>query len=192
MGDDPPSAASIQNKINQIIMSVNTKFIEILSYFDDHIKYNLTYTNIPNVVLVNNNNSTITNTITNFFNIMQEKNIYHFQSLYKTTYSQDINIEFQPDKVILKYITITNKNPNETPGILLLCSNLIPNQSLISIPNSIHYSESVDIPFKTHGPINSSYDFYLRTMGNRSINKNFANIMFSLTFIFIKYKNLIK
>ena len=186
--DDPPLVGTVQNKINEIVLAFNTKFKSMLNDLSFYIPYSLTYTDIPNITLVNNNTITIYDSISSFCDAIEAKHT-NYLSLYNPIYSQNINVEFQPDKVILKYITITNNDYATTPPILFLQSSLIPNQNLISIPNSQHYSESVDIPFKIHGPINSYYDFSLRTLLNKSIpNASSITIFFSLTLIFVQYK----
>jgi len=114
------------------------------------------------------------------------KNIEHYK----------INVEFAPDEIVLKYISIFDNDGANTRNMYIIKSNLVEGGNLISLPGptdgtNTNYTESVDIPFNNRGrPISGTYEFSITEMdGTIPTNKDTIDYMMCLTFIFIKFKS---
>eukprot|EP00732_Lithocolla_globosa_P008231 Lithocolla_globosa_v1_NODE_11475_length_505_cov_8.326667.p1 type:complete len:151 gc:universal NODE_11475_length_505_cov_8.326667:25-477(+) len=120
-----------------------------------------------------------------------------------------INLEFIPDEIILKCISVYDADnvdilgePGEggagtTPIVdktkmYHLRTNLISDNSgvLASFPLCKSYHESYHIPFKNTQPINGTYNFTVIDAqgGGLPVGGNNFNMHISITLMFVKYK----
>ena len=109
-----------------------------------------------------------------------------------TSFTKEIYIEFIPDEIILKFISITDDNANAQSGCYLIKTNLVESSNLITFPAAAGYAESVDIPFRNSKPINSTYLFDIfKVDGTKPTGNGLTgmNLSLSLTFLFIKFKS---
>jgi len=106
------------------------------------------------------------------------------------SFEKNINVEFIPDEIIVKYITVKNDNIVAEKGVYMLKTNLVRDEILISFPCRTTFTSSVDIPFKNYDRINGTYSFTLNKIDYSGI-ANLANMDLSLSLVlmFVKYKS---
>eukprot|EP00732_Lithocolla_globosa_P007934 Lithocolla_globosa_v1_NODE_10670_length_578_cov_2468.967495.p1 type:complete len:139 gc:universal NODE_10670_length_578_cov_2468.967495:85-501(+) len=111
------------------------------------------------------------------------------------TFSKQINLEFIPDEIILKNVSLYNYDINTTAQyyskMFLLKSSLLSDNGgvLASIPHSTAYHEQYHISFKNNSPINGTYSFTLTDIfGAKPGGGANYNTFISLTLMFVKYK----
>lgn len=114
------------------------------------------------------------------------------------TTSSFIHCEFPPDEIILKYVSINDKDGANSGAMHMIHSDLIQGQHLFSLPGSADgatnyaYSEAVDIPFQNvQRPVNGNYTFRITLYdGTTPTNVATMNYYITLTFLFIKFKKV--
>ena len=113
------------------------------------------------------------------------------RAFHTNSFTQDINLEFQPTEVKILYAI---KQDNENLGadiVITLRSDLIDNNILIAFPNVISYYQQLDIPFPLNKNINGSYTFeFLKYDGTKPGNIATFNTTISLCLLFIGNKKI--
>jgi len=117
-----------------------------------------------------------------------------FNSYYNNaSFSRDINIEFIPDEVVLKNVSINNIGYENSDHMLFLRSNLIPGSPILfSFPNLSMYNEALDIPFRLKSPVNGTYNFNFVTILGKPPSQAlipYFSIEIAFTLLFIKFKS---
>ena len=76
-------------------------------------------------------------------------------------FTANINIEFQPDEIILKHVAFSDLDTANADPICLVRTDLIDNHFLFALPNVVDASDYCDTHFRNTKPINSTYTFKL-------------------------------
>lgn len=105
--------------------------------------------------------------------------------------NKDIYIEFKPDEVVLKYITINNPDYANCPKLMKLNTNMLQkNRTLITFPSVEVFNESVDIPFSSNLNVNGNYYFSILDQNNLApANTSTFKMYLAITLLFIKFKS---
>jgi len=108
----------------------------------------------------------------------------------ENTFSKNINVEFIPDEIVVKYICVNDDNTNTETGIYTLKTNLIREEDLITFPAFHNFSQQVDIPFKNYDRINGTYSFKLGKLDETAIAElDTMDLSLSLVLLFVKFKS---
>ena len=107
------------------------------------------------------------------------------------SFTQDINLEFQPSEVKLLYVSRLDNDSINADQTTILRSNLIDNNILLSFPKTAVYYLNMDIPFPLNKNINGSYTFeFLKYDGTKPGNIATFNTTISLCLLFIGNKKI--
>jgi hypothetical protein len=112
-------------------------------------------------------------------------------NLYQTTdFCYDINIEFVPDEIVLKYLTAYDEDTATKESILTIMTDLIDGHIIASIPKATAFHESYNIPFNNNKrPIQGCYNFSFRAIdGSNPVNSATFDMDIAMTLVFIKWK----
>ena len=105
------------------------------------------------------------------------------------SFTSNINIEFIPDEIILKYVAKYD-NDNAAGDLLnVIYTDLIDNNIIFSYPNSTALYEMCNTPFRNFKQIQGLYTFKV-TQINGALPANYAafDTTISMTLLFVKYK----
>lgn len=110
-----------------------------------------------------------------------------------TAFTYDVYIDFIPDEIVLKYISRYDNDEHTTPNngdpMILLRSSLVDGEILASIPRSVAFHESYNIPFPNKKAIRGTYNFILTDIDNDApSNAVTFDTQITCTLLFIKYK----
>ena len=122
----------------------------------------------------------------------------------KPSYSQYINLEFQPDYMIVNQINYTNSGQNVANAsfMMLLSSSIIGGDYLFSVSgagiasqitavptNVVSNNYVLHTPFKITQPIRGSFTFNIVDVTGNPVTATALNMALSFSLIFIKLKN---
>jgi hypothetical protein len=102
------------------------------------------------------------------------------------SFTKDITLSFQPDVIILKYISYYNASTDSFP-LLVVSTNVTQPSELMVIPHSQAMLEQLNIPFRNHRSISGSYTFTIKGIDG-STNHD-AVYHLGVGIVFAKYKN---
>lgn len=106
------------------------------------------------------------------------------------SFTKNINVEFLPDEIIVKYLSLNDDNVNIEYGMYTLKTNLVREDILICFPPASSFTTSLDIPFKNYDRINGTYSFTLNKIDNSEIDEMATmNLSLSLVLMFVKFKS---
>ena len=123
-----------------------------------------------------------------FFNI-EETSPYQINS---TSCYADINIQFIPDEVIIKNISVRDNDINAAGAqpIYLITSDLLNDPVMFHFPLAQTFHEMLNIPFLLKKQISGKYVFRILSMNMiEPENKATFNMFCAITLLFVKYKN---
>jgi len=190
-------AATVDQAFNDLLTDFDTvfnNFMEQVRYytgFDYNIVSDVNPITLPDpfdVTDLNNARDEVNDSIEEMLNNIVFNSYYN-----NASFTYDINVEFIPDEVVLKYVSYNNISALNTDHMLFLRSNLIPgNPVLFSFPNASKYNEALDIPFKLKSPVNGSYNFNFVTILGKPPSMAlipYFSIEIAFTLLFIKFKS---
>ena len=103
----------------------------------------------------------------------------------QTVFSEYINLEFIPDQVVLKTLSVLNASTQQ-PENYMLRSSLIDDKILLSVPDAGIVQETYNNPYKCQKPINSTFNFRLVKIDNTPFTHD-GLLHISITLLFIKW-----
>ena len=107
------------------------------------------------------------------------------------SFTQEINVEFQPSEVKLLYVVRQDNDAHVADPVTILRSSLIDNNILITFPDTGTYYEKFEIPFPLNKSINGLYTFEILTInGNRPLNIATYDTTISLCLLFTGNKKI--
>ena len=110
------------------------------------------------------------------------------------TFSKEINCEFIPDEIILKYVSVYDNSTGDADSkdkMFILKSSLLSDNTgiLATYPQATAYHESYHLPFKNMRPVNGTYNFLITDIfGNKPAGGANYDVFISFTMMFVKYK----
>lgn len=122
-----------------------------------------------------------------FFNV-GEISPYQINS---TSCYADINIQFIPDEVIIKNISVRDNNTDgdDAQPIYLITSDLLNDPVMFHFPLAETFHEMLNIPFLLKKQISGKYIFRILSVHmTEPDNKATFNMFCVLTLLFVKYK----
>ena len=102
-------------------------------------------------------------------------------------FSLYIDVPFTPDEVVLKYVSLCTATAYTEP-IAIKTTLLGDDQILAVIPKATVFHESFNTPFRCNKPINTLYDFKIRTILGGRLGTLVTAGYLSFTLVFIKWK----
>lgn len=112
--------------------------------------------------------------------------------------SREIFCEFQPDEIILKYVSLYDNSPQLDTNLISFSSSLFNNQNFFTFATPIQndtspifYNEQINTPFKVNSSnVNGLHSFSLKSLYPfANITPADVSVRVAFTFIFIKYKS---
>jgi hypothetical protein len=101
-----------------------------------------------------------------------------------------LNIPFEVDEIILKYVNFINNATNvpDGPDMSIVKTNLI-NDIIFTFPLTQSFFEAFNTPFKTTTRrIQGDYEFRIIDSDPTEPPPGFTNLKMTLVFIFVKYR----
>jgi len=204
--NDPPESVPVETKIHTLFTNFNKEFNNMMAkvYTETDYNYSITAAAEPPVDFDLSNGmgvdfdkdsyngylDTLTSAFLEYIN-------HPALTTPKRSFTENIHLEFIPDEIILKHVSVNDQDGANSSKINIISSDLVEGGQLFTIPgssdetNNVIFCESVDIPFRNKNrPINGVYNFsVLNHFRKYHHNITTFNYFLSLTFLFVKFKS---
>jgi len=107
----------------------------------------------------------------------------------ENSFTSDINLDFQPDEVVVKLIIFDNAINVITDRIYIIKTDLIDNNILAPLEAATGFIQPINIPYKINKSINGQYTFSIWNYdGSEPDDIADFEVALGITLTFIKYK----